>query len=190
MRGRLALSLCYSSAPRLPSEIQKLLRDKDHVTAADVGCTAWRAPEDWPHIEDLRVVFASYEANEFHLFQVCLWSEPTRLHDRFEYGSRSFKDDFARLLNGTGNDYRYGPALYRNEDFAVLKLRFIEPNQLSLQLADTLPSSSNVSDQREAQFPVGPNLLGLVQLRCPRERDPDGISSDQNTWCLSGQRSH
>jgi hypothetical protein len=47
----------------------------------------------------------------------------------------------------------------------------------------------NLPDQREADRPIGSNLLGLIELRRGREGDFDYIAHCQLSGCLSeGQR--
>jgi len=69
-----------------------------------------------------------------------------------------------------------------------LKLRLVKSHKFSLQLPNTLSTGDNVSNQGQAQFSVGSDLLGLIQLRRPRERYPEGVPGDQSAWRLSRQR--
>src|SRR5271166_4318300 len=178
-KGGSSLPPFSCSLQNFDSKIQQLLRDIDHIAARAINRGSRLAFQHGPQIEDLGLVFPLHDANEGHFFEVCLRSKSTGLHDGFKHGSRSFEYDFSWFLHGSRDNDWHGPAFQSNQDFIILKLRFVESSQLTLQLPGTFPRSMNFPNQREAKCSVRSNLLRLVELRRCRKRYFDDISSRQ-----------
>src|SRR5271166_6362745 len=179
-KGGSSLPPFSCSLQNFDSKIQQLLRDIDHIAARAINRGSRLAFQHGPQVEDLGLVFPLHDANEGHLFEVCLRSESTGLHDGFKHGSRSFEYDFSWFLHRSRDNDWHGPAF--------------KSSQVILQLPGTFPCSMNFPNEREAKRSVRSNLLRLVELRRCRKRYFDDVPrvqivrrvSHQWRWMLRG----